>query len=98
MADVAIAWSTGKDAALALQAVAADPDLRVAELFTTVEAASGRVRGHGLAGRWPLWGRDTADLAETFLADRPDDVYPCGERGAHGSTYHCCDLVPRPTA
>ena len=229
MADVAVAWSTGKDAALALQAVAADPDLRVAELFTTVEAASGRVRGHGLDGRllarqvdalgyphravavpdaddayerhlgalfdaynrrgidrvvyadiflddvrkyreslldghglvghWPLWGRDTADLAETFLADgfaatvvrvdadalpaaavcrdydrafladRPDDVDPCGERGAfhtfvrdgplfdspvavgsrgrrtetiergaHGGTYHCCDLVPGPTA
>jgi diphthamide synthase (EF-2-diphthine--ammonia ligase) len=51
MEDVAVAWSTGKDAALALRAVAADPDLRVAELFTTVGATSGRVRGHGLDGR-----------------------------------------------
>ena len=135
MADVAVAWSTGKDAALALAEAAADPDLRVAELFTTVEAASGRVRGHGvegglldrqvdalgyphrtvpdsegayerhleavfdaydrrgidrvvyadlyladireyreslladhdLTGHWPLWGRDTGNLADAFL-------------------------------
>lgn len=50
MADVAVAWSTGKDAALALAEVAADPDVRVVELFTTVEAASSRVRGHGVDG------------------------------------------------
>jgi diphthamide synthase (EF-2-diphthine--ammonia ligase) len=225
MEDVAVAWSTGKDAALALAAVAADPDVRVAELFTTVEAASGRVRGHGvdstlldrqvaaldfphrtvpipdsegaygrhlgalfdtyarrgigrvvyadlyvesireyresllaergLAGHWPLWGREADAVAEdfldrgfeatvvradadvlpveaacrdydrAFLADLPPEADPCGEngafhtfvrdgplfaspvavetvgrttrtveRGAHGGTYHYCDLRP----
>jgi uncharacterized protein (TIGR00290 family) len=44
--DVALAWSTGKDAALALDALAADPDCEVVELFTTLR--DGRVRGHGV--------------------------------------------------
>jgi uncharacterized protein (TIGR00290 family) len=46
MDDVAVAWSTGKDAALALWEVAADSDCRVVELFTTVSAATDAVRGH----------------------------------------------------
>jgi len=48
MDEVAVAWSTGKDAAVALREVAADPDIEVVELLTTVSAATGRVRGHGV--------------------------------------------------
>lgn len=43
-----LAWSGGKDAALALRELRADPDRRVHALFTTVSADTGRTTMHGL--------------------------------------------------
>lgn len=136
---LALSWSTGKDAARALHELRGRPDVTVAELLTTVSAATDRVSMHGvrralverqaaaaglplrvvelpadpandeyeatmaevmadcevrgfdgvafadlyledvrayresnlaetdLDGRWPLWGRDTADLAAAIV-------------------------------
>lgn len=137
-ARAAIAWSGGKDAALALRRLRQD-DVAVVELLTTIDEASGRssmhgvrrslydrqaaalgvplsvvvlppepsndeyaaamtsvltgyrergvgtvvfgdvfledvrayredkLEGTGVAGSWPLWGRDTADLVDEFI-------------------------------
>jgi uncharacterized protein (TIGR00290 family) len=48
MTDVVLAWSGGKDSALALAALRADPGYRVVALLTTVTADYGRVSIHGV--------------------------------------------------
>jgi uncharacterized protein (TIGR00290 family) len=48
MTTVAMAWSTGKDAAYALHELRADPDIEVVAILTTVTVPFGRVSMHGV--------------------------------------------------
>lgn len=50
MKNIALAWSGGKDSALALQALSARPDVRVSTLLTTVSRENGRVPMHEVPG------------------------------------------------
>ena len=74
MDDVAVAWSTGKDAALALQTVAADPGYQVVELFTTVTTETGTVRGHDVPRSLLARQADTLGypLRVVDVPDEPD--------------------------
>ncbi len=69
---VLVCWSGGKDSALALQAVLADPALRVAGLVTTVTEGPERVSLHGV--RWDLVRRqaDALGLPIEVVRIRPD--------------------------
>lgn len=85
-----------------------------------------RLAGTGLEGVWPIWGRDTGELARTFLeqghrarivcvdpgkldpawagaaydeaflAELPEDVDPCGERGAFHTFVHAAPVFEAP--
>ncbi len=59
-ASVALSWSGGKDSALALRALRADPAVRVDALLTTVTDAYDRVSMHGV--RRPLLEAQAAAL------------------------------------
>jgi len=69
---VLVCWSGGKDSALALQAVLADPALRVAALVTTVTEGPQRVSLHGVC--WDLVRRqaDALGLPIEAVRIRPD--------------------------
>jgi len=69
---VLVCWSGGKDSALALRAVLADPALSVAALLTTVTAGPERVSLHGV--RWDLVRRqaEAMELAIEVVRIPPD--------------------------
>ena len=73
---VLLAWSGGKDSTLALAALLADPDVEVVGLLTAVTAVYDRISIHGVGRRFDA----------SLLADLPEDVDPCGERGE----FHTC--------
>src|SRR5438309_224137 len=58
--DVLVAWSGGKDSALALREILGDPRYRVAALLTTVTAEYDRISIHGV--RRTLLRRQTESL------------------------------------
>jgi uncharacterized protein (TIGR00290 family) len=63
---VVVAWSGGKDSALALQATLAGPELEVVALLTTIDEADDRVGMHGVARTLVEAQADAVGLPLTF--------------------------------
>ena len=82
---VLVAWSGGKDCALALRATVADPETRVAALLTTVTEEYGRISMHGV--RRSLLLAQAASLGLPLVevgipADCPNELYEARMRSA----------------
>ena len=76
--DVALAWSGGKDSALALRALGNDPSVRVRALLTTVTEGYERISMHGV--RRALLERQTAAAGVPLVEIRippgcPNEIY-----------------------
>lgn len=83
--EILMAWSSGKDSALALQRLLARSDVHVCGLLTTVSAGSRRVTIHGV--RHDILRQQAAstglDLCEVEIPpDCSDDVYGAAMREA----------------
>lgn len=79
---VVASWSGGKDSALMLETLLADPAIRVVSLLTTVTTGYDRISIHGVRraildaqvsalgwkGLYPIWGLGTHELAQSFIA------------------------------
>src|SRR5438132_1623866 len=73
---VLVAWSGGKDSALALQEILGAGRYRVAALLTTVTGEYDRISTHGVPQSFA--GRE---FDAALLNDLPPGVDPCGENG-----------------
>src|SRR5207249_2594413 len=79
---VLVAWSGGKDSALALQEVLRDERYRVVALVTTVTAEYERISLAGVRrGLLPPQAYAGREFDAAFLGDLPAGIDPCGENG-----------------
>jgi len=99
-APVILARSGGKDSALTLQALRADPQFDPVGLLTTVTSdydvrfpVVRQLMGSGFDPLFPLWGLDTRALAERFIDERFDAVIVCDVVLRDGR-FAYCDLHP----
>lgn len=84
---VALSWSGGKDAALALDTLRADDSVRVTTLLTTVSAATERTTMHGVRPELVEAQADAVSLPirlVTLPADPSNDEYEARMRAVHG--------------
>ena len=87
---VLVAWSGGKDSALALQEILGAGRYRVAALLTTVTGEYDRISMHGVRRTLLRRQAESLGLPQSFagrefdaalLNDLPPGVDPCGENG-----------------
>ena len=83
---IAVSWSGGKDCAVALRELRADPDAEVAELLTTVREDVQRSSMHGVRREHHEAQADALGLPLRVVelpADVGNDEYEARMRGAH---------------